>query len=187
MAADERRNWMSIRTDEDELISVAAWGDWHPDVPQGQVVVCAVPRGSAHRPVRENSQGGKYFLVSAAAYAPGLAIDPQQHAEAKAFVPMRMTNRRSGDAQPSQSATSSTAASHGGQLSRPDSGSAGQARPWREVLGELGISKSAGAPSAGAGTGAQPRPWSEVFRELGVSTKTELQGAAGEWIGVYSR
>jgi hypothetical protein len=60
----------------DQLVSVSAWGDWHPGVPKGHVGVYAVPGGDRARP-------GRHFLVSDAQYHDGaefgLVIDEAIH------------------------------------------------------------------------------------------------------------
>ena len=68
----------------DQYVTVAAWGDWHRNVPAGMVGVCAV-RGGRNEAGRYASTDEKYFLVPSAEYdAPravpiGFPIDEGRH------------------------------------------------------------------------------------------------------------
>jgi hypothetical protein len=62
-----------------DLIVIAAWGDWHEDVPKGKVGVVATPGG---RRLCEDPEE-RFFLLDDAEYAGrsrfGFVIDPAQH------------------------------------------------------------------------------------------------------------
>jgi hypothetical protein len=71
----DQRAWHAAHTSD--LVVIAAWGDWHPQVPSGMVGVVARAGG------RSMTGPDHYFLVSQLEYhAPrefGFIIDPTRH------------------------------------------------------------------------------------------------------------
>jgi hypothetical protein len=120
------------------LTSVAAWGDWHPDVASGKVCVYATQDGRL-------GVGGKYFMVPSAEYVRGLRIDPKRHAEAVGFTPMNGLVR----AKSACGGVANSRATEAGACEAAESPAAfrGGALPWNEVFRKLGIETSGGGRS----------------------------------------
>ena len=144
MMLNETRGWTSV----------AAWGDWHPDVAAGKVCVYATQDGRL-------GVGGKYFILPCAEYVPGLAIDPRRHTEATGFVPMtgslRVVRSRATGAGPSEA------------MDRPGAFRSG-AVPWKDVIREIERAESGGGSSEVMDRPAASRsgalPWKDFIREI---------------------
>ena len=137
---------MKVIQVNDGLVSIAAWGDHHADVPEGYVVVEATPGG-----VRGTR--GTFFLLKAAEYSPGMSIVPQLRTEAKGFVPFDreafIASCRSSSSREAKPQTQGKIDPTGHpaikgssavrQLQPAESASpAGTAQPWSAVLKTLG-------------------------------------------------
>lgn len=68
---------------KDDLVVIAAWGDWHDQVPTGMVGVVASPGG------RRGQRGEKTFLVPEEEYDQkdrfGFVVDPERHQQIPAL------------------------------------------------------------------------------------------------------
>ena len=78
---------------QDQLITLCAWGDWHEDVPEGMVGVCAVLGG---RTVDESLRAEElYYLVPKDEYTPGFfVIDPARHLPWQTSTSMKKTTKQ---------------------------------------------------------------------------------------------
>jgi len=61
----KRRKQVFTQEHTNDWIAIAAWGDWHKDVPKGMVGVCCQPAGIA----RQRNAPSRYFLVPSEDYS----------------------------------------------------------------------------------------------------------------------